>query len=175
MPDRPVSYPDPQPDSERLALAQQLEFCRQAAVARIEDLDERQIHARPLPNTALSAGGIVKHLAWVEDRWFTGKLLGQELPEPWASAPLALQPDWPFESSSGDSKADITNLYAAACARSDAASMGRHLGSLAATDSFSRGPVNLRWLLLHMISETAWHLGHLDLLRDGLRVPPAAS
>jgi hypothetical protein len=29
-------------------------------------------------------------------------------------------------------------------------------------------PLNARWLLVHMIIKTAWHLGHLDLLRRGL-------
>jgi hypothetical protein len=173
VPDWPAGYPDLQPDSERLALSQQLQFCRQAAVARIQDLEENQVQARPLLNTALSVGGVVKHLAWVEDRWFTGKLLGEQLPEPWASAPLAHQPDWPFESSIDDSKADIAALYAAACARSDAASAGRSLDTLAAADSFGRGPVNVRWLFAHLTTETAWHLGHLDLLRDALRVARA--
>lgn len=39
---------------------------------------------------------------------------------------------------------------------------------VAAAPSFGIGPVNLRWILIHMIDETARHAGHLDLLRDCL-------
>ena len=47
------------------------------------------------------------------------------------------------------------------------------LDAIAAVISFGQAPVTLRWLLVHMV-QTAWHLGHLDLLRDGLGAPPAA-
>jgi hypothetical protein len=55
-------------------------------------LTKAQASARALEATDLTVGGIVKHLAWVEDRWFQGKLPGLALPEPWASAPLAKDP-----------------------------------------------------------------------------------
>jgi Protein of unknown function (DUF664) len=98
-------YPDLQPASERVVLEQNPDFCRRAVVARIEDLDDGGASRKPLPATQLTVGGVVKHLAWAEDRWFVGKLLGQPLPEPWRSAPLADEPDWPFESSRDDSSA----------------------------------------------------------------------
>jgi hypothetical protein len=133
-------YPELRSGSEQLALHQHLRFCRRAVVARVEDLDDDQAAARPLPRTDLSIGGIVKHLAWAEDRWFVGKLLGEDLPEPWKSAPLTERPDWPFESSNDDRVADIIALYEAACARSEAAVAGRALDSVAAAESFGKGP-----------------------------------
>lgn len=172
VPDDPLVQPNPRPTSERRALEQQLRLCRLAAAARVADASDEQASARPLAETALSLGGVLKHLAWVEDRWFLGKFLGVDLPEPWASAPLAEEPDWPFESSRSDRVIDLVDLYGAAGARSDSASHGRNLDSLAAIQSFGNGPVNLRWLLVHMINETARHIGHLDLLRDGLGLPP---
>jgi len=42
------------------------------------------------------------------------------------------------------------------------------LDAVAAVPSFGKGPVNLRWILVHMIDETARHAGHLDLLRDAI-------
>jgi hypothetical protein len=45
----------------------------------------------------------------------------------------------------------------------------RLLGDSAAVASFGKGPVNVRWTLVHMIDETARHAGHLDLLHDALR------
>jgi len=111
--------------------------------------------------------GIVKHLAWSEDSWFHGKMLGAAVPEPWASAPMVDDPDWPFRSAREDSVKELLDLYADACERSRAAAMRfDSLDALAARPSFGRGPVNLRWLLVHMVDETARHAGHIDLLLD---------
>lgn len=174
MSDLSAFHPDLQPATERVALEQHLDFCRQAVVVRIHDLDGESASRQPLPATKLTVGGIVKHLAWAEDRWFVGKLLGKPLPEPWRSAPLADEPDRPFESSRNDTVTDVVALYNAACQRSrDAAARYDSLDAVAAVISFGLKPVTLRWLLVHMINETAWHLGHLDLLRDGLGAPPA--
>lgn len=174
MSDLSAFYPDLQPANERVALEQHLDFCRRAVVTRIDDLDDESASRQPLPATNLTVGGVVKHLAWAEDRWFVGKLLGEPLPEPWLSAPLADEPDWPFASSRDDSVSDLVGLYGDACQRSrDAIARYDALDTIAAVISFGRAPVTLRWLLVHMIQETAWHLGHLDLLRDGLGAPPA--
>lgn len=60
-----------------------------------------------------------------------------------------------------------TKAYASACERSRRAVDGCHsLDQIAVVPSFGRGPVNLRWILVHMIDETAQHAGHLDILRD---------
>ena len=75
----------------------------------------------------------------------------------------------PSRAPPGDTLARIVQLYAAACERSRAAvNRCYSLGHLAAVPSFGVGPVNLRWILVHMIDETARHTGHLDLLRDCL-------
>jgi hypothetical protein len=39
------------------------------------------------------------------------------------------------------------------------------LDQLSAKDT-RRGKVSLRWILLHMIEETARHAGHADLIRE---------
>jgi uncharacterized damage-inducible protein DinB len=111
-------YPNLQPASERVALDEHLDLCRRAVVARIENLDDETASRKPLPATQLTIGRLVKHLAWAEDRWFVGKLLGQRLPEPWRSAPPDDEPDWPFESSRDDTVGDLVALYRAACQRS---------------------------------------------------------
>ena len=122
-----------------------------------------------LEATDLTVGGVVKHLAWVEDLWFRAKLLGVDLPEPWASAPLSDDRDWPFHSAQFDSVDYLVALYSAACERSRVvATRFDSLDAVAAVPSFGKGPVNLRWILIHMIDETACHVGHLDLLRDAI-------
>lgn len=70
----------------------------------------------------------------------------------------------------GDSVDGIVELYSSACERSRSVlAQCDSLSHVAAVPSFGKGPVNLRWILVHMIDETARHAGHLDLLRDCLK------
>jgi uncharacterized damage-inducible protein DinB len=174
MSDSSGGNPDLRPGDERTALEQRLDQYRHIVMTKLADLDHSQASTRVLAATDLTVGGVVKHLAWAEDRWFQERLLGAEPPEPWASAPLADDPDWPFHSSRKDSVKEILNIYSRACARSRAAAAGfASLDAVAAVPSFGKGPVNLRWILVHMIEETARHAGHLDLLRDAIDQAPS--
>lgn len=164
---RGALYEELRPQDERTALLQFLDVYRADIVAKVAGVADEQASRRVLRATKMTIGGIVKHLAWSEDSWFQGKLLGAPVPEPWASSPIAVELDWPFESAHEDAVADLIALYSAACDRSRAAvEQCRSLDALAARESFGDGPVNLRWLLVHMIDETARHAGHLDLLLD---------
>ena len=85
-------------------------------------------------------------------------------------SPGADDPGHAMRLAPADSIDGLAELYSSACERSRAA-LRRcdSLGHVAAVPSFGIGPVNLRWILVHMIEETARHAGHLDLLRDCLR------
>lgn len=160
--------PDLQPTDERTALVQRLDQYRAIASAALADVPWEHASVRLLPETDMTIAGIVRHLAWAEDRWFQGRLLGLAMPAPW-NTPDADDPDHAMRLLPGDTNAGIVDLYASACGRSRAA-MDRcpSLDDLAVVPSFGIGPVNLRWILVHMIDETARHAGHLDLLRDTL-------
>ena len=83
--------------------------------------------------------------------------------------PVYPDPDHSMRLTPGDTVAGIVGLYVSACDRGRAATARcESLNHVAAVASFGRGPVNLRWILVHMIDETARHIGHLDLLRDAL-------
>jgi uncharacterized damage-inducible protein DinB len=167
-------FADLQPATELIGLTERLDEERRAILAQARDLSDGDIHARPLPSTDLSIGRIVKHLAFTEDRWFQHKLLGLDLPEPWRSVELAEAHDWSFRSADHDALDTIVDLYRSACHRSqDATNACVSLETLAAHSSFGKKPVNLRWLLAHMIDETARHSGHIDLIRDALGRPAA--
>lgn len=64
----------------------------------------------------MTLGGLAKHLALVEDHYFTHLLLGRPYPEVWA--PLADDPDWDWHSATDDSPEEIRALWEAAVARS---------------------------------------------------------
>jgi hypothetical protein len=152
-----------------MALVQRLDHYRAIAAASLTDLDWDDVSSRLLPATDLTIAGIVKHLAWAEDRWFQGRLLGKAMPAPW-DQPSADDPDRSLRLAPGDTILSIVELYSSACERSRSALAGcDSLDQVAAVPSFEKGPVNARWILVHMIDETARHAGHLDLLRDTLR------
>ena len=164
-----LPLPELRPGDERTALLQRLDLYRAIAAAALVDLEWEAVSTRLLPATDLTIAGIVKHLAWAEDRWFQGRLLGVQMPAPW-DTPRADDPDRAMRLASDDTVDGIVELYASACRRSRSA-LARcdSLDHVAAVPSFGIGPVNLRWILIHMIDETARHAGHLDLLRDCLR------
>ena len=96
------------------------------------------------------------------------RALGVQMPPPW-DAPGADDPDRAMRLASDDTVAGIVELYSSACIRSRSA-LARcdSLDHVAVVPSFGIGPVNLRWILIHMIDETARHASRLDLLRDCL-------
>jgi hypothetical protein len=161
-------YPELDAD-ERTTLGQFLDQYRRRALSRLERLTDAQARTKSLPATDLTPGGIVKHLAHMEDHWFIARVGGGELPQPWASAPLDTQPQWDFESAAGNTVGEISALYRAACTRSrQVASQLPTLDTTAPRPSFEKGPVTLRWVMVHMLEETACHVGHLDLLTDAI-------
>jgi hypothetical protein len=163
----PTGLPALQPPDERTALEERLDYERSLVLSRTSGLDSSGAKAFPLEATALSVGGIIKHLAWAEDRWFQNKLLGRPMPAPWRAIPD--DSEWAFISAVDDDIDDLIALYLDACNRSREAASGLdRLDAVAALSSFGVGPVNLRWILVHMIDETAQHVGHIDLLCDAL-------
>ena len=159
-------YPDLDAD-ERTTLGQFLDQYRQQALIRLEGLSDLEARTQTLLATDLTPGGVVKHLAHMEDHWFTTRVGARELPEPWISAPFESQPAWDFESAAKDSVDEIAELYRGACDRSrKVVDRLPSLDTRALRPSFGKGPVTLRWVLVHMLEETACHVGHLDLLTD---------
>ena len=69
----PPAYPDLQPGDERSALVQRLDQYRAIAATALVDVPWEEATAWLLPATDLTIAGIVKHLAWAEDRWFQGR------------------------------------------------------------------------------------------------------
>ena len=153
------------------SLSQFLDFHRATLVIKASGLSSEQLAARAVPSSAITLGGLLKHMALVEDDWFQVKFLGRPELEPWASAPFDVDPDWDWHSALDDTPEDLLRLYDAACTRSRAAVMevGGDLDRRSAvTDRGTGATLSLRWILLHMIEETARHNGHADLLREAI-------
>jgi hypothetical protein len=164
----PRTYPGTVAD-ELTSLTQFLDFHRQTFVDKVSGLSAEQLAAHPIPSSVMTIGGMIKHLAVVEDSWFQQDLLGRPLGEPWAGAPWSEDRDWEWHSAADDPPVDLLRLYLDACTRSRAVvdELGGDLDTLSVPDKHGER-FALRWLLLHMIEETARHNGHVDLMREAI-------
>jgi hypothetical protein len=131
--------------------------------------------------SALTLGGLLKHLASVEDDVFTRRLSGQRIGDPWESE-WAGDDDWAFTSAADDSPERLYGLWEDAVARSRArlraALTEGGLDQLVHLSTPDGRHASLRRLLCDLIEEYGQHAGHADLLReavDGLvgEDPPA--
>lgn len=146
-----------------------LDYHRETLRQKSDGLSAEQLNAT-LPPSDLTLGGMVKHLAFVEDHWVSVVFLGHGYAEPWASADWDADDDWEWHSADEQTPTELRELYDAATAASDeilATATGPE--ALTAHDVRSYdGPVNLRWVLLHLIEEYARHNGHADLIRQSI-------
>jgi uncharacterized damage-inducible protein DinB len=151
---------------ERAMVASFLDYHRDTVVMKASGLTQDQMAVR-LPSSTLTIAGLVKHLALVEDSWFTERFAGLGR-GPWPEIDWDRDPDWEFRTALDESPEDLLATYAAACDRSRvviaaAESLDQHSVEISRREGT---PFTLRWILLHMIEETARHNGHLDLLRE---------
>jgi uncharacterized damage-inducible protein DinB len=154
---------------ERTTLAQYLDYHRATLVTKVEGLTQQQLATR-LPSSSLTLGGLVKHMALVEDSWFQDDFLGLSLPAPFTDIDWDADPDWEFRTAADDSPEELLALYAAACERSRAVvAAADSLDALSVAESRrGEGHFSLRWIIVHMIEETARHNGHADLIRESI-------
>jgi len=167
----PVGRVDPALDlGERSMLASFLDYHRATLLWKISDLTQEQLATNAVPTSSLTLAGLVKHLALVEDSWFTQRFAGQPMPAPFTTIDWDADPNWEFRTAAADSSAWLVQRYHEACERSRAvAAAADTLDAPSAERSRQKGvPFTLRWILMHMIEETARHNGQADLLREAL-------
>jgi len=78
-----------------------LDFFRATMAWKCQGLDAAGLRTT-MGRSDMSLGGLLKHLAWVEDYWFSFRLHGNDPVEPWASAPWSDDPDWEWHSAADD-------------------------------------------------------------------------
>lgn len=166
---RPVSLPITIPERvdpplvspERASLDAWLDYHRATLLTKCAGLDAEQLARRAVPPSSLSLLGLVRHLAEVERYWFREVLEGQDLPVLFCSPE---HPDGDFDLvDAAHAAQDVAAFHAEVAAAREAAA--RH-GLDDTGDAGRRGPVDLRWIYVHMIEEYARHNGHADLLRE---------
>lgn len=149
---------------ERTMLTGFLDYTRATVHAKCADLAPGHSSFAPLPGSRLmTIGGLVSHLRWVEYSWFQLRLLGAEDHGPWTDE----DPDRDMRIGAEIPLDRLLAEYEQECARNREIVAGLDLDTLSTREIRATGkPVTLRWILFHLIEETARHNGHLDILRE---------
>jgi hypothetical protein len=152
---------DPLAD-ERTALVGFLEWHRATLRAKVADLGQEQLDSRSVDPSGLSLHGLVRHLAGVERWWFQINFSGRDVPMLHYTED---DPDLDFEGTDAPFADDLATW------ESEVEESRRIVEEAPSLDiTFTRRrdgeSANLRWLLLHLVTEYARHNGHADLLRE---------
>jgi hypothetical protein len=144
---------------EKESLQVALDRQRDVMLWKLEGLDDEQLR-RPMTPSGTNLLGLVKHLGAVEYGWFCETFGRPVEPLPFdenePDADLRVRPDETTE--------DVLAFYGRARTVADQA--------IAETDLDATGTawfgdaVSMRWVLIHMLEETARHAGHADIARE---------
>lgn len=164
--------PEPPADGDEVGtLLGFLEFHRATLEWKTRGLDAAGLAATVGAST-MTLGGLLKHLAYVEDDWFSRALNGRDRAEPWASVDWAADRDWDWHSAADDAPDQLRALWLAAVERSRAdvaAALAAGGPDAPARRAWPDGRApSVRWVLTHMVEEYARHNGHADLLREAV-------
>jgi uncharacterized damage-inducible protein DinB len=144
---------------EKESLHVSLDRHRDVVLWKLEGLDDEQLR-RSMTPSGTNLLGLVKHLGVVEYGWFC-ETFGRE------TEPLPFDendPDADLRVEPGETTADIVAFYGRSRVAAD-----RVIDELEVDDlgtAWFGDPVSMRWVLVHMIEETARHAGHMDILRE---------
>ncbi|MDP3968913.1 MAG: DinB family protein [Nocardioides sp.] len=162
--------PEPPVDGDEAAtLLGFLEFHRATLAWKVGGLDAAGL-AATVGRSTMTLGGMLKHLAYVEDWWCGRVLHGLPATPPWDAVDWRSDPDWDWRSAADDSPARLMELWQATVGRSrtqvvEALADGGLARPSARAWPDGRRP-SMRWVLVHLVEEYARHNGHADLLRE---------
>ena len=162
----PVDYMPAGDEAETLLST--LDRIRSTFAWKCAGLDAAGMAARLGPST-VTLGGLLKHMALVEDLYFTSWLAGGDMPQAWHEYEGV---DWEWHSSSDDTPEDLLALWRNAVARSRVATAEALARD--GLDALTRKPrhgneiLNLRRIIADLIEEYGRHTGHADLIRESV-------
>jgi hypothetical protein len=149
----PDQKPPRSAGGERETLLALLQYLRDSMVRKVSGVDEMAARRSPV-SSGTTLLGLTKHLTHAEFLWILQRFAGRDdaLPDE------SVRPD--------DTLAGAVDAYRANWERVDSV-----VASAANLDQLCQAigdgaPANLRWVLMHLLEETARHAGHADILRE---------
>lgn len=147
---------------EREQLIGFLDYQRATVVWKATGVSDEQSRLAHTPSELTTLAGLVGHLTLVEYSWFEEELRGA--PDIWGER-LAVDRDAEFREAMARPIAEVVADYEAQCESSRQAIAEMDLEHVVTRPGRTE-QLNLRWVLIHMIEETARHAGHMDILRE---------
>jgi len=149
---------------ERATLTQLLKYVRLTTHAKCVGLSQPDAVKTPLPSSpAMSIAGLISHLRWSEAFWIDVIFLGQPNQWPGTDNDSELQMRRGLERP----LAELLDDYATQAAHTDEIVASRDWDAESvAKEGDTDKPITLRYIITHLIEETARHNGHLDILRE---------
>lgn len=176
VPRDPVPRTDPPATAdEATTLLSFVDYYRATILRQCAGLTAQQLRT-PHPPSTMTLAGLLKHLVYVEDYWFSVVLLGNEPAPPWDTVDWAADGDWDWTSALADPPEQLVALFGSGVAASrgivekilgEGSGHGDGLDRLSVRARHGEH-VTLRWILVHMVEEYSRHAGHADLLREAL-------
>ncbi len=148
---------------EKETLEAFLDYQRATLLCKVDGVSDEDLR-RPGTPSGLTLLGLVKHLAYVERSWFRNVFAGEGVAFPWSDQ----DPDAEWRVEPHETTEQTLALYRDEIVRC------REVTRDCSLDASARRPppwgsgVTLRWIMLHMIEETARHNGHADILREAI-------
>lgn len=149
---------------ERETLDGSLDWYRAVVERKVDGLalDDAK---RAVTPSGMSALGVLKHLGWVERGWFRETFAGEDV----EAIDVGGDNTPEFAIGDDDTVESVIGFYRAEVEESRRVSRdASSLDALSAKETLYRGQVTLRWIMVHMLEETARHAGHLDLMRENI-------
>lgn len=149
---------------ERTQLMGWYQLQRDIVALKCEGLTDEQAHQVVIPTSPLmTIAGVLSHLRWVEHTWFQIAFTGDD---PIGSPAFSQKVDDLDFMVEGRELEQLLREYRRECDASDRVIAAASLDDLGRFDGFPAGRASLRWMVLHMIEETARHAGQLDIIRE---------
>jgi hypothetical protein len=145
-PPRPIA-------DERTTVMALLQFQRESFVRKLDGVSDEDARRR-LVGSETTLLWLTKHLAVAEDLWLLRRFAG---------GPGVVVDDTVTEA---DTVAGAIATYREGWARVDAVVTATPDLTTLCADTGAESPVSLRWVLVHLLEETARHAGHADILRE---------
>lgn len=130
-----------------------LRYLRGCVQTKLDGVDEAGARWSPVPS-GTSLLWLVKHLTFVETMWL-----------PWGFAGLDVHVP-ANELDDGDTVASVLEGYREATRLGDEVVEGADPAQPSARQVTGDAPPSLRWVVVHLVDETARHAGHADLVRE---------
>jgi hypothetical protein len=158
------------PSSQAKAtLLRYLDDAREAMLWKLDGVSEYDVR-RPMTPHGTNLLGLVKHLSGCEMGYF-GYVFSRPFPQP--PAWLTSEDDDPTRdmwATAEESRLDVVNLHRRACAHSNATIEALDLEERGEVPGWPerRRTVTPHDIMVHMLSETARHAGHADIVRESI-------